>query len=134
MKIDLDKIEATAALAQKRRPGPWKRYRFGHGVVFLGNANSRVDCIVDSSPKPDGFDGYDGGEWRGETVLETDGGYYEPKGVTAEHIANCSPDVVLELVRRIRRLRQLAWDFRLAYEESHIDSIEREMDELAGPQ
>lgn len=103
VKIDLDTIEATARKAQERSPGPWRRVR---NKDVITETDGRFDWIYDSAPKPDGFDDYDGGEWRGNTVLETDGGYYEPKGATAEFIARCSPDVALALVARIRELEK----------------------------
>jgi hypothetical protein len=102
---DLDKLEQVAKAAQERSPGPWRLIRgYKNTVPDAGNG---VDYIFDSAPKPEGFDDYDGGTWEGNRVLETDGGYYEPKGATAEHIAAFSPDVVLGLIARIRELEWL---------------------------
>jgi hypothetical protein len=109
MKIDLDHIEKTARLAQKRNPGPWRRVRMiggkdGFHDLAPGDHENDVDYIMDSAPMPDGYAEYCGGDWFGERVVETDGGYYDPKEATAEHIANMSPDVVLAMVERIREL------------------------------
>lgn len=98
--MNLSEIERIARAAQERNPGPWRRSRWNDDV----EGDGRFDYIRDSSPKPDGFDDYDGGVWRGKTVLETDGGYYEPKEATAIYIAQCSPDVVMAMVARIREL------------------------------
>ena len=107
--MTLDEMETIAKAAQERNPGPWRRSRWNADV----EGDGRFDYIRDSSPKPDGFDDYDGGEWRGRTVLETDGGYYEPKEATATHIATFSPDVVLGLIARVRATEQAVrflWD------------------------
>lgn len=112
MMTDLDKLERIAAHTQEHRPGPWRRWRYGCGEVLPTDANTRIDCIIDSSPKPDGFDEYDGGHWNGETILETDGGFYEPKGITAEYIAALSPDVVLKLLVVAKAAARAADDIR----------------------
>jgi hypothetical protein len=91
---DLTKLEQVAREAQARSPGPWRCER----------DHSRVDYIMDSSPRPDGYDEDDSGAWVGNRVVETDSGYYKPKGATADHIATFSPDVVLALIARVREL------------------------------
>jgi hypothetical protein len=102
MTDDLDKLEQVARAAQERSPGPWRRWKHGEGEV--ADTDKRIDEIVDATPRPDWHDQscIDESEWRGKVVLETDGGYYEPKGVTAQHIATFSPDVVLRLIARVR--------------------------------
>ena len=104
MKIDLDHIERVARAAQDEHPGPYKLFKYGKGVV--PTAEDGIDCIRDSTPEPDDYKSYASDDWQGETVLETDGGYYEPRGATAEHIATSSPDVVLALVERVRELEK----------------------------
>jgi hypothetical protein len=99
MTIDLEKLEAIARAAQERSPGPWRRWRHGEGEIVDGE----IDCVYDSKPAPPDYATYaDASEWHGNAVLETDGGYYEPKGATAVHIAAFSPDVVLKLIERLR--------------------------------
>jgi hypothetical protein len=95
---DLDRLEAIAKAARAKNPGPWTRYDWRTPVT----GHARFSEICDSSPRPDHLDADD--HWQGKTVLETDGGYYEPKGATAEHIAAFSPDVVLRLIARVREL------------------------------
>jgi hypothetical protein len=103
MTSDLDQLEQVAKAAQERSPGPWRRKR---SEWLAPDSAERFDYIYDSSPKPKWFDDYDGSEWIGNRVVETDGGYYEPKGVTGQHIATFSPDVVLRLIARIRELEK----------------------------
>jgi hypothetical protein len=112
MTDDLDKLEGIAKAAQERSPGPWR-------IVNNGMDATRVDGIQDSAPKPDGWETYCGSEWQNNTVLETDGGYYEPKGATAEHIATFSPDAVLRLIARIREIEEWKRD-------SESDAMERD--------
>jgi hypothetical protein len=127
---DLDKLEAIARAGQERSPGPWRRVRHRPGSV-----DERFDYIFDSSPRPEGFDDYDGGTWDGKRVLETDGGYYEPKGATGAFIEAFSPDVVLALIARIRELEtglhravHAGFSLHYAYEESHIWSMLNELE------
>lgn len=103
-KIDLDRIEAVAKAAQERSPGPWRRqctqWRCdGDGCEHC----EHCDYIYDSAPRPEDWEDE---TWLGNRVLETDSGYYEPKGATAVHIETCSPDVVLALVQRVRELER----------------------------
>jgi hypothetical protein len=106
--MTLDELEAVAKAAQERSPGPWRRFEWHDEVKAT---DGRVSFIRDSSPAPDWYDIGDG-EYLGNTVLETDGGYYEPKGVTAQHIATFSPDVVLKLLCVARAAIQAAADIR----------------------
>lgn len=112
MRIDLDKIEAAAKAAQERSPGPWRCVHLGSKGFQTAEPGQTADYIYDSGPKPDGWDEYCGDSWVGNRVVETDGGYYEPKGATAEHIANCSPDAVLEMLAVVRAACRLVQDYR----------------------
>lgn len=84
MEIDLDRIESWARAAQEQRKGTWV-----------------VDRLMTSDwhePMKDG-EGYAIVSSGGDVCI--DGGMCT--GV-AHFIAQCSPDVVLELVRRVREL------------------------------
>jgi hypothetical protein len=106
MTLDLDHIEQAAKAAQERSPGPWRRINIGAGEQAAGviGPDKEFDYIIDSAPRP--VEIGDDEFWPGNRVVETDGGYYEPKGATGEFIATCSPDVVLALVARVRELEK----------------------------
>jgi len=87
-------LREVAAEAEKLAPSPWRTwwtgdaYDMGFGVDFITDANH-------------------------ENVVVADSGSYPPYGAVAEHIARCSPAVVLALLDRIRQLR---WALREAIE------------------
>lgn len=118
---NLSALLAIAEAAQQRSPGPWRRLKWNKQVFDDG----QYDWMYDSSPMPaEWLEHSDAEEWRGNRVLETDGGYYEPKGITGRYIEAMSPDVVLKLINVARaawglmegtdRLdEECAWDSRL---------------------
>jgi hypothetical protein len=90
-KIDLDRIEQVALAAGSRSPAPW-----GVGSTPDEEMGECHDWVVDAN---------------GENVadlcwlwMDTDRPDFADANLVAQHIANCSPDVVLALVQRIREL------------------------------
>lgn len=61
---------------------------------------------------------------EGERIVETDAGYYPPHLNDAEQIASCSPEVVLEMVRRIRGMQEALEHYAIGPNDSN--SIARE--------
>lgn len=83
-----DEIERKAQEAQAMRPGPW-RIAWTDDRRSTPAAECGIDHIVDAN---------------GEEVVVADSGVYPPHGPVAEHIAGCSPDVVIAMVARQREL------------------------------
>lgn len=84
---DLATLRRIAERAQSRNPGPWR----------IAWTNKRVDqapgdCIDNVC------------DARGIEVIIADHGFHPPRGVTAQHIAACSPDVVIGLLDEIEWL------------------------------
>jgi hypothetical protein len=81
VRLDLDAMEATARAAQEVAPGPWK------ACWDPDDAQRSIDGITAAN---------------GDDVVIADSGVYPPRGDVAAHIAGMSPDVVIELVARVR--------------------------------
>ncbi len=106
--IDVAKLRQLAEAAQRRTPGPYR-------VIYMDrNGHSDPDrpvehIVRDLSPDELAVRALSAGDElcdrdRWDPVVTCDSGYYEPNGVTAEHIAANSPDVTLALLDRIAEL------------------------------
>lgn len=121
--IDLDRIEQLAAAAT---PGPWRWGGYNHsgGPIHLVSATSCVPVVMGfqrmgmRSAQPFFFDRIPGEHpaWHGTFRSARDVAVQEVNYRTdiaaldnadARFIAGVAPDVVLELVAEIRRLRAL---------------------------
>lgn len=114
--IDLDKIEAVARKARDARPGEW--------------VSDRLMTADWHEPMNDG-EGYAIVSSGGDVVI--DGGMCIE---TADHIATCSPDVVLEMAGRIRVLEgalrravHAGTNIDFAYEDAHRQALRDILDD-----
>lgn len=90
--MKLGELERLAYEAAATHPGPWS----------IDGEDDRVDCIraTLTGPLPDHMAL---GDHRDRPiVLQTDCGYYEPRGALAKFIAACDPQTILFLLRIVR--------------------------------
>ena len=87
MPLNLDHIEALARASAVTHPGPWS----------IDGDDDRIDCIR-AAPVPVPDYAALGDRRDLPIVLETDCGYYQPRGDLAKFIASCDPSTILRLV------------------------------------
>lgn len=101
MDIDIDKLEYMAQLATS---GPWKNVE---GWVFAGDKSGREWTVVEcSDPDPEDVD-------------------------NAAYIAAANPEVVLELIRQARELRDIMDHQELLLEDSAMEILRLDIEDAA---